>query len=288
MTGFRKILIVFAFSITFIALSLNASALCADTDNNGEVTVADARQALRIAVSLESADDTITQNCDLNYDGQIGVEDAREILRLSVGFGRSDDSCANGMPDAEFVGLTEKYYKIYRKDGIYYIDGIIVANKTYALPQSYDPGELTDECYDAYLAMKADATRDGEYFYISYGYRSYDYQQVIYDECIVDYGADEVDNYAALPGHSEHQTGLAIDLTNESGYFTGSSQAKYVHENCTKYGFILRYPEGKSQYTGFNAEAWHIRYVGTAIAEKIANSGLCLEEYYGITSAYTN
>lgn len=148
------------------------------------------------------------------------------------------------MDGAAYVGLTEKYYKIYEKSGITYIDGIMIANKTYSLPAN------------------------------------------IYNSYVSNYGFAYAEAYAVRPGHSEHQTGLAIDVTNSSGIFTESTQAKWLAENCVDYGFILRCPEGKSDKTGYNAEAWHIRYVGTRIAEKIDNSGLCLEEYYGITSVY--
>ncbi len=287
MHTFKTVGILGSVLFLLFALPVFGFALCADADGDGELSAADARVALRIAVSLEEGTQSQLQDCDLDYDGAVTASDAREILRLSVGFGRTDDSGADGMDDAEYIGMTEKYYKIYEKDGITYIDGIIIANKTYALPTEYDPGALLAECTDAFSALQTDAAYDGIYLYLNSGYRTYSYQKEIYDEYVYYYGFNYAEAYAARPGHSEHQTGLAIDVTNSSGWFTGSVQAQWLHANCMKYGFILRYPEGKSAYTGYNPEAWHIRYVGPAIAAKISNSGLCLEEeYYGITSVY--
>ena len=287
MKRFRKALVVFLTMLVFcLCFSVGTSALCADADGDNILSAGDARVALRISVGLEKATNTILQNCDLDYDGKITANDAREILRLSVGFGRSDDSGADGFDGATLVGVTDKYYKIYIKNGITYIDGIIIANKTYSLPQNYAPGGLLTECNNAFNELKSAASRDGQYLYLNSGYRSYSSQQSIYNEYVYYYGYTYAEAYAARAGHSEHQTGLAIDVTNSSGTFTGSTQAAWLAKHCADYGFILRYPEGKTDKTGYNAESWHIRYVGKELAQAITNSGLCLEEYYGITSVY--
>ncbi|MBQ3086761.1 MAG: D-alanyl-D-alanine carboxypeptidase family protein [Clostridia bacterium] len=270
----------------FFTLSVVGSARCADADGDGILSVADARIALRIAVRLDIPTEEQQKDCDLDRDGAITPADAREILRLSVGFGRSDDSANSGMPDAEFIGLTDNYYKVYNKNGVTYIDSIIIANKTYALPDDYDTNGLVNECRDAFAALQTAAKKDGVNIYLNSGFRPYSEQKELYDEYVRDYGTDYADAYAARPGHSEHQTGLAIDVTNDTGYFTGSPEAQWLHANCVQYGFILRYPEGKSDKTGYSPEAWHIRFVGTEKAAKLNGSGLCLEEYYGITSFY--
>ncbi len=283
----KKAFLICLMSIVFCAcFALGTSAMCADADGDKVLSAGDARLVLRISVGLEPASTALVQNCDMDYDGKITAWDAREILRLSVGYGRSDDSGADGFGDAVLVGITDKYYKIYKKDGITYIDGLLIANKTYSLPQNYAPGDLLTDCRSAFNNLQAAASGDGQYMYLNSGYRSYASQQSIYADYVYSYGYAYAEAYAARPGHSEHQTGLAIDVTNSSGYFTGSTQAAWLHENCADYGFILRYPEGKSDKTGYNAEAWHIRYVGKAHAQKITASGLCLEEYYGITSVY--
>ena len=172
------------------------------------MTVADARLALRIAVHLETATDEQIRDCDFNSDGALTPADAREILRLSVDLGRSDDSAGGGLPDAEYVGLTDNYYKVYTKNGVTYIDSIIIANKTYALPDGYDTNGLLEECRNAFSALQTAAESENVQLYLNSGFRPYSEQQELYAEYVRDYGTDFADAYVARPGHSEHQTGL--------------------------------------------------------------------------------
>ena len=115
------------------------------------------------------------------------------------------------------------------------------------------------------------------------GYRSYNYQQVVLDALIKEKG-DEAFKLVALPGASEHQTGLAIDFAYyENGIYNddvkeNDKEAIWLKNNAWKYGFILRYPEGKEDITKYSYEPWHIRYVGN-IASNIYNNNLTLEEY---------
>ena len=98
--------------------------------------------------------------------------------------------------------------------------------------------------------------------------------------------------YSARPGHSEHQTGLAMDILTSSTSESKTPQFKpaldWLADNAYKHGFILRYPEGKNHITGYIFEPWHYRYVGTELAEILYNNGdwITLEEYFGIDSAY--
>lgn len=166
-----------------------------------------------------------------------------------------------------------------------YIDGILIANKTYALPADYAPG-VDPQAEAAFYEMQADAYELGLNLYISSGYRSYDYQAGLYQRYVDRSGKAEADRYSARPGHSEHQTGLAFDLNTISDEFKDTDEGKWVSENCHKYGFIVRYPEDKESLTGYMYEPWHIRYLGTDTATAVYESGLCLEEYLGITSEY--
>ena len=166
-----------------------------------------------------------------------------------------------------------------------YIDGILIANKTYARPPDYAPGVNT-EAEDAFYKMQAEAHDLGLTLYISSGYRSYDYQAGLYQRYVDRSGKAEADRYSARPGHSEHQTGLAFDLNTISDEFKDTDEGKWVADNCHKYGFIIRYPEEKESVTGYMYEPWHIRYLGVETATAVYESGLCLEEYLGITSEY--
>ncbi len=188
----------------------------------------------------------------------------------------------------DIVGYTSKGYVITQKDGITYVDGVLVANKTYSLPASYNPGKLLSECESAFNKMQSDAAAQGLTIWNASGFRSYDLQASLYKRYSDRDGKDAADRYSARPGHSEHQTGLAIDLNEITSSFANTAEGKWISENCHKYGFILRYPAGKEAQTGYMYEPWHIRYVGVEAAEDIFVSGLCLEEYYGITSRYAD
>lgn len=168
---------------------------------------------------------------------------------------------------------------------ITYIDGILVVNKTYALPADYNPGVNAD-AQAAFDRMQADAAAEDLNIYISSGFRSYDYQAGLYQRYVDKDGKAEADRYSARAGHSEHQTGLAFDLNSIDESFANTKEGKWVNLNCYKYGFIIRYPSDKEDITGYKWEPWHIRYLGEETAKSVYDSGLCLEEYLGITSEY--
>lgn len=176
----------------------------------------------------------------------------------------------------------------YTKEG-----NILIANKSYALPSTYNPGGLTDETYNAFLLLKqaaANANCGLREFTIASGYRSYTDQIDAYNSFSYD---ENRDTFSARPGHSEHQTGMAIDVIDASQNFNGTPEAEWLKEHCHEYGFIIRYPEGKERFTGYMYEAWHIRYVGVEMAQKIREEGertgnpnITLEEYFDFDSDY--
>ena len=197
------------------------------------------------------------------------------------------------MPDKTFT--TSKGFSGVTKNGITYIDGYLVANKTYNLPSTYNPGGLTSETKKAADEMFAAAQADGmPSMWAQSGFRSYDTQNRLYTSYVNADGKSAADTYSARPGHSEHQTGLAFDVC-ATGYacissgFNGTAPANWLANNAYKYGFILRYPSGKSNETGYMYESWHFRYVGTDLAKKLYNDGnwITMESYFGITSEYS-
>ena len=200
-------------------------------------------------------------------------------------------------------GSTSKGFSIYEIDGITYVDGYLIANKTYFLPEDYYPLDTyksakgkTQTCNDcinntvwkAWQDMKAAAKKDGISLWIQSGYRSYVVQQSLYTRYVNRDGQTKADTYSARPGSSEHQTGLCFDINNPSSSFNGTKEAKWIDKNAYKYGFIIRYPEGKMDITGYKYESWHVRYVGTDLSNKLYNNGnwITVEEYFGITSKY--
>ena len=181
-----------------------------------------------------------------------------------------------------------KKYQVTNVDGITYVDGIMIVNKTYSLPSDYNPGGLTDEFMNAFYEMQAAARLDNIELFIASGFRSYDYQVGLYNKYVEEDGVDAADRYSARPGYSEHQTGLAADINAADSSFDDTPEALWMDQNCYKYGFIIRFPKGKEEYTGYKYESWHLRYVGKDIALKIHNAGenVSLEEYYKLTSYY--
>jgi LAS superfamily LD-carboxypeptidase LdcB len=185
------------------------------------------------------------------------------------------------------AGYTSRGYRIIQENGITYIDGVMIVNKTYSIPADYGPGDLTDECWAAFRELQnAAANEQGLSIYVVSGYRSYSTQDGLYNRYVAEDGRAAADTYSARPGHSEHQTGLAIDVNSLSYSFANTAEGQWLAANAHRFGFIIRYPENKQSVTGYMYEPWHIRYLGKTLAQKVYESGLCLEEYFGITSVY--
>lgn len=141
------------------------------------------------------------------------------------------------------------------------------------------------EAADAFHRLVEAAAEDGIDIVMTTAYRSYDFQQILWDNYVAQKGEEEANKTSARPGESEHQTGLAVDLsTSEIDYrnssdFADTKAGHWVAEHAHEYGFILRYPEDKTDITGYSYEPWHIRYVGLTAAADIYENGLTLEEY---------
>ncbi len=171
------------------------------------------------------------------------------------------------------------------EDGVTYIDGIMMASKTFSLPEDFDPG-VSEEALNAFNEMQEAAAEEGLDIYISSSYRSYADQERIYNRYVEEDGKEAADTYSARPGHSDHQTGLTFDLNSIDDSFGLTAESDWVKVNAHKYGFIIRYPEGKEDITGYQYEPWHIRYLGIEKATEVYESGLCLEEFLGVDSVY--
>ena len=148
---------------------------------------------------------------------------------------------------------------------------------------SIDKFYLEEETANAYEEMCLDSINEGLNISITSAYRSYEEQKDLYLTYLKLYGKSYVDKYVAVPGHSEHQTGLAIDLESlECDIFRNSKEYLWVRENAHNYGFIIRYQKGKEKITCYSAEEWHIRYVGKKAAEYIYKNNITYEEYYDL------
>lgn len=172
----------------------------------------------------------------------------------------------------------------------------LIVNKYNYLPSNYTPKNLikadeyskenlyiNKEAYEAFKKMALDANLNNLNLRIISAYRSYEYQENLYNRYLENDRQDIVDTYSARPGHSEHQTGLAIDIDNKKSLYTDfekTNEFKWMINNCYKYGFILRYPENKEHITGYMYEPWHYRYIGIKESTYIHNNNLTYEEYY--------
>jgi serine-type D-Ala-D-Ala carboxypeptidase len=265
------------------------------TDKNGESTTA------KVEESTQTKENESTSE-------EVSSTDTSSIMSDATSVPASSDSSEFAPPvvpsgNTVSKGTTSKGFQIQEINGATYIDGVLIANKTYALPQDFIPtnpdqpvnADRSSTCLDktlmsAWNTMLKDATAKGLNIYIASGYRSYNYQVNVYNRYVKSDGAAVADTYSSRPGNSEHQTGLCFDLNTIEDSFQYTNEGKWVNDNCYKYGFCIRFPKGKDSATGYQYESWHLRYVGVDLATKLYNNGdwLSLEEYFGITSQYPN
>lgn len=193
------------------------------------------------------------------------------------------------------IGLDNEYYtnvaNITNQDDI-----LVLVNKYHKLDKNYEPNDLKTinskyqwygrsnqlrkDAAQAFEEMCQAAIKDNIYIYAGSGYRSYSTQLYLYNKYVAEDGFANAETYSARAGYSEHQTGLAMDITNKTEFISyGTKEYKWLIENSYKFGFILRYPKGKENITGYMYEEWHYRYVGKTIAKEIYNSNLTYEEY---------
>lgn len=154
-------------------------------------------------------------------------------------------------------------------------------------PADHEDVQMRQEPAEALEELFSAASADEIPLVVASAYRSYDYQSTVYQGHVDNLGQEAADEVSARPGHSEHQTGLAVDLSypgNEDCHlrtcFGETPTGIWLAENAHEHGFIIRYPEGSQEITGFSYEPWHLRYVSEATAADVADQGVTLEEYW--------
>ena len=178
-------------------------------------------------------------------------------------------------------------------------DASMLVNKTWYLDANYVPPNLTDlsmQCGSAGSKLTktaADAMEEWAAagrqmnlaFYAISAYRPYDAQETLYDNYVTAHGQEQADRESARPGFSEHQTGLTVDVTatgEESKDFSETSAFIWASSNGADYGWILRYPEGKEDITGYEYESWHYRYLGKELAQAVTKTGMTYDEFWNL------
>ena len=194
------------------------------------------------------------------------------------------------------IGLDQPHYE-NSTETTYLNKEYILVNKYHHLSENYIPKnlqtintkyakenmQLVSYAKDAFERMAEDALKENLHLIAMSTYRSYEYQKNLYNNYVKTDGKEKADTYSARPGHSEHQTALAVDFcTNDTNYeqFEETKEFKWMQKNAHKYGFILRFPKDKTKETGYQYESWHYRYVGKEIATYIHENNISFEEYY--------
>lgn len=176
-------------------------------------------------------------------------------------------------------------------------DELILVNKYNQLPKDYVPEDLTDisiqycygdnevsnEVYQKYISMYNAAKEEDLYLIITSAFRDYEFQDQLWNQYAKSQGEEWADSVAARAGHSEHQTGLTLDIVTYNSNmndFENTDEFKWLQKHAHEYGFIMRYPKDKEDITGYDYESWHYRYVGVETATKIHELGITYDEYY--------
>ena len=173
-----------------------------------------------------------------------------------------------------------------------YDDIHMIVNKYYKVPEDYTPPDL--QTYDnqrlrpvageAYKKMREDALKEGLNIRVVSGYRTVPYQENLYNGYLANDSRENVDRYSARPGYSEHHTGLAMDVFGSVDglrNFENTPEYPWVRDNCYKYGFIIRYLKETEHITGYEAEPWHLRYVGVDVSTDMKEKNIkSFEEYH--------
>ncbi|TRZ38577.1 D-alanyl-D-alanine carboxypeptidase family protein [Niallia circulans] len=212
-------------------------------------------------------------------------------------------------PKTEWTIPTENQNKVKKEDGHFVLENpenmLALVNKEYYLPSDYEPKDLVrpdvafsfgdediekshmrKEAAEALADMFNGAKDEGLILYASSGYRSYDRQAAVFKQEVANVGEENAEQAVAIPGSSEHQSGLAMDITSQKQNFLlteefgEDKEGKWLMANAYKYGFILRYPKDKVDITQYEYEPWHYRYVGKDAAKVMQDKDWTLEEYF--------
>ena len=203
---------------------------------------------------------------------------------------KGDDHSVSGIPevietrvadDGDLLVLVNKYYTVSMD---YEPTDLVTIDNKYG---TYTDMEMKDVAYEAYKKLYDDAKAEGFDLKLCSTMRSYNTQKTLFNNSLNNRGRETTNVRSAYPGRSEHHTGLAIDVTSASmGWgltqdFIDYADGQWINDHCHEYGFIVRYPKGKTDITGYAYEPWHLRYVGIDVATYIMANDLTLEEYLG-------
>ena len=214
----------------------------------------------------------------VEYQKENKNKELKEIVSI-VNVGRDNNYYTNTKKTDTLkkeLMLVNKYYYL---DETYEPEKVMTISSRYA----YSDNKTSEEALEKYKKMFAENKKAGVELIISSAYRTYKEQEEVYNDYKKKKGEEYANKYAAKPGYSEHQTGYAFDILTTGARtttFETTKEYEWLQENAYKYGFILRYPKGKENITGYDYESWHYRYVGEKTAKIIHDEDITFEEYY--------
>lgn len=214
----------------------------------------------------------------INYHRKISAYSIHDvIIRVNLGLDKPFYQNITEISDPyQLLVLVNKYNKL--PDGFTQYN-LVNMNRNYTV----NDGKqylLAGVAYEKYVEMADAARKEGLSMRVISAYRTENYQRNLYNNKLRTTGKTNADNYSARPGHSEHQTGLAVDISSTKTSFEYTAEFKWLQKHAHEYGFILRYPKGKEWITGYSYEPWHYRFVGADAAKIIYEEGITYEEFY--------
>lgn len=233
--------------------------------------------------NADSDTDHINNNINNNKDNKndSNNHDDSQNNQNNEHQGNSNDRQPAENVDDILVLVNKKRYL----DSSYKPNDLVVPNVKFSFDEEREKKYMRKEAAEALEELFERAYKEGVYIFALSGYRSYSTQKWLFENKASEIGEEKANKIIARPGESEHQTGLAMDITSQSVQFDlktkfgETEEGKWVKDNAHKFGFIIRYAKDKEGITGYNYEPWHLRYVGKKVAEEIYNKGIALEEY---------
>lgn len=263
-------------------------------ENGGELTVDGKMTSEKGGKIIIENGGVLILNSEAQLDCDLTVEKGGKLIVEENGkvSGSGSITVVDSFDDIECSGsVTAKIVPPapITENGVTRVGGVLIVNKKYSIPSDFGSelitddeagtGLIVDEAYDALCEMRE---ASGYSMSIVSGFRSYRTQTAIYNRNVADYGEEEANSWSAKPGESEHQTGLAIDITSLEQSYGDTEEGQWLAENCHKFGFIIRFQKEKEAITGYIYEPWHVRYLGESTARLVHDSGLALEEFLGV------
>jgi len=271
--------ITFAVAILVVLLSSFAGIkVFSKEKNNNEVNI---KEKLKILGNVDKQIDYFNKNKINRYisykDKNPKLSNYDIVLRVNIGL--DNDFYTNITPSINTDSILTLVNKYNYLESTYVPKNLETINSTY----SASGKKLVNVARISFEYLSKKAKDEGFNIRAVSAYRSYDYQSNLYNNYVKKDGVSNADKYSARAGFSEHQTGLAVDIDNITSSFNDFEKTKeflWMMENAYKYGFILRYPKGKEDITGYIYEPWHYRYVGIEAATIISKNNITYEEYY--------